>query len=78
MIINLAFEKKHSTLIEVVDKIQKELEEGKFITGIYIDLNKAFNTVDHELLLHKLNYYGIRGTELNRLKIIYMIDNNSL
>ncbi len=39
------FQQNHSTslaLIEVVYKIQKELEEGKFVTGIYIDLSKAF------------------------------------
>ncbi len=68
---HFGFQQNHSTtlaLIEVVDKIQKELEEGKFVTGIYIDLSKAFDTVNHEILLNKLNHYGIRGTTLNWFK----------
>ncbi len=51
-----------------MDKIQKELKEGKFVTGIYIDLSKAFDIVDHEILLNKLNHYGIRGTTVNWFK----------
>jgi exonuclease III len=58
------FRENYSTslaLIEIVDNILKELEEGKFVAGIYLDLTKAFDTVDHDILLHKLDLYGIRG-----------------
>ncbi len=65
------FRENYSTsmaLIEIVDNILKDLEAGKYVAGIYLDLSKAFDTVDHKILLHKLNHYGIRGQTLNWLK----------
>ena len=41
--------------------MQSALDNNKFACGIFIDLEKAFDTVDHNILLSKLNYYGIRG-----------------
>jgi len=58
------FRNKHSTilaLIEIVDNIREELDRGNSVIGIYLDLSKAFDTVSHDILLHKLSYYGIRG-----------------
>ena len=58
------FRKKHSTslsLITLTEKIRKDLDEGKFSCGVFIDLQKAFDTVDHNILLRKLEHYGIRG-----------------
>ena len=58
------FRKNHSTqhaIIDIVDKICKNMESKKFTCGIFIDLKKAFDTVDHSILLSKLNHYGIRG-----------------
>ena len=37
------------------------LDSGKYGCGVFIDLQKAFDTVDHEILLSKLFHYGIRG-----------------
>jgi len=48
-------------LIEVIDNIYKHLDGQEFLIGIYFDLQKAFNTVDHAILLDKLHIYGIRG-----------------
>ncbi len=54
--------------IEIVDNILEDLEKGKYIAGIYLDLSKAFDTVDHEIRLEKLNHYGIRGQTLTWFK----------
>ena len=45
----------------IVESIQKELNAGKHITGVFVDLKKAFDTADQNILLVKLDYYGIRG-----------------
>ena len=58
------FRQKHSTnhaLIEITENIRKALDNGKFACGIFIDLQKAFDTVNHDILMDKLRYYGIRG-----------------
>ena len=44
-----------------MDKLTKALDDGKFIVGILLDFVKAFDTVDHDILLNKLSHYGIRG-----------------
>ena len=52
-------------LPEVTDYIYKSLDEGNYVTGIYIDLKKAFDTVQHQILLQKLQHYGIRRIALD-------------
>ena len=62
------FRKLYSTglaLIEITDYIKRLLDEKKYVISIFIDFKKAFDTVDHEILLHKLEYYGIRGIANN-------------
>ena len=58
------FRKSHSTtltLINIVERVRESLDKGEFARGVFVDLQKAFDTVDHEILLTKLSHYGIRG-----------------
>ena len=64
------FRKYHSTeyaAISLVDHISNEMEHGKTPGALYIDLSKAFDTLSFDIILYKLNYYGIAGTELQLL-----------
>ena len=62
------FRKKHSTnraLIDITETIRQALDNKKFACGIFVDLQKAFETVNHDILIDKLEHYGIRGTTNN-------------
>ena len=65
--LQFGFRNKHSTshtLIDITETIRKALDTNKFACGIFVDLQKAFDTVNHEILLSKLYYYGVRGLPL--------------
>ena len=65
------FRKKHSTELaglEFNDKIINYLDEGKLPLAIFLDLSKAFDTIDHDILIHKLHFYGVAGNSLNWFK----------
>ena len=65
------FKKKHSTelaVLELVDRITQELDKGHTPVNIFLDLSKAFDTLDHNILLHKLSYYGIKNSALDLFK----------
>ena len=59
------FRKQISTslaIIELVEEITNSLDNHEAAVGVFIDLKKAFDTVDHSILIEKLYHYGIRGT----------------
>ena len=58
------FREMHSThyaTLDIVNQIQHNMDKKLFSCGIFIDLKKAFDAVDHTILLNKFQYYGIRG-----------------
>ena len=58
------FRKDFSTnhvILTLLESIQKALDDGQFACAIFIDLEKAFDTISHDILLEKLNQHGIRG-----------------
>jgi Holliday junction resolvase RusA-like endonuclease len=62
------FRKGHSTehaVLENIDRIVENLENGHIPLNIFLDLSKAFDTLDHNILIEKLSYYGIRGIALD-------------
>ena len=65
------FRKKHNTnhaIIALTESIREALDQNHYSVGVFIDLQKAFDTVEHSILLKKLNHYGIRGTVNTLLK----------
>ena len=65
------FRRRHSTihaLNTAISQILNSLDSNKVVFGIFIDFSKAFDTVKHNILLDKLENYGIRGKALDLLK----------
>ena len=50
--------------MQITEKIKESIDKGKYGCGIFIDLRKAFDTVNHNILLMKLEHYGIRESAL--------------
>ena len=58
------FRKEHSTelaALEFVDRLIYKLDKGSVPIGTFIDLSKAFDTINHNILLRKLEYYGVEN-----------------
>ena len=61
------FRKGHSTaqaIAELTDTLRKAIDNNLYTCGIFLDFSKAFDTVNHEILLKKLESYGVRGLPL--------------
>ena len=62
--LQFGFRQKYSTthaLIHLTDKIRHEIDKDNYACGIFVDFQKTFDTVDHHILLKKLEYYGVKG-----------------
>ena len=66
--VQFGFRKKHSTnhaQVEITENIRKALDVNKFACIVFVDFQKAFDTVNHDILINKLDHYGVRGIENN-------------
>ena len=77
------FRKNHSTslaLIDAADNIYQNLDASQTVVGVYLDLTKAFSTVNHDILLYKLQNYGIQFELLPiiGLKVSSLLDSSIL
>ena len=62
--LQFGFRQKYSTsfaLIYLTETIKEALDQGRYGCGIFVDMQKAFDTDGHNILMHKLKHYGIRG-----------------
>ena len=65
--LQFGFQENHSidhALVSLTETVKSTLDNKRFGCGIFIDLQKAFDTVNHKILLSKLEHYGIRGCAL--------------
>jgi len=52
-------------LMDMQTSISDAMNSNKYSLGVFFDISKAFDTVNHALLVNKLEYYGIRGVAIN-------------
>ena len=60
----------------MTNKIATAIDQNEIAAGVFLDLSKAFDTLNHEILFSKLGHYGIRGVALNWMKSYFLIENN--
>ena len=46
--------------MSIIENVQTQLDDNKYVAGVFFDLKKAFDTVDHDILIEKQDYYGVR------------------
>ena len=51
----------NNTLMSIIENTQTQLDEGKYCVGVSVNLKKAFDAIDHNILVRKLDCFGIKG-----------------
>ena len=51
-------------LLDIIDKMSGSVDNKHYSIGVFLDLSKAFDTIDHRILFNKLNISGVRGVAL--------------
>jgi hypothetical protein len=65
------FCQKHSTeftLIHLINKVTTSIDKNKLTASVFLDLSKAFDTINQEILFYKLEHYGCHGIALSWIK----------
>ena len=68
---NNSFRSNYSTnhaLISITERIKDLVDSGNYVCGLFVELEKDFDTVNHEILCEKLNFYGLRGNITNLIR----------
>ena len=63
-------------ILNLVNQIAQKVENKHFTLGVFIDLSKAFDTINHNILLDKLKWSGIRALLIIGLKVKWIINSN--
>ena len=69
-------EKHNSTVQALLNRIQfiyGSIDSGNFVISVFLDFKKAFDTVDHKILLSKFYFYGIRGVSHEWLNLNHIL-----
>ena len=62
----------NSTNHSIAEKIQNALDDGKYVCGLFLNFQNVFDTVNHKILLSKLEHYGIRGMPVKLFQNYWM------
>ena len=64
--------------MKLIDRLILTMDNNETPLNIYLDMSKAFDTIDHTILINKLTFYGIHGVALDLIKSYLKIVTNSL